>query len=66
MKLMIPSLHMPAALGYGAPFPNHAHKAAVVRAPRLGASAVLSSSTLAQIREAKVVRALEAAVPGEL
>lgn len=62
MKTMIPSLPVPAALGYGAPFPDHTHKAAVVRAPRLGAFAILTSNKLTKIRETKVVRALEAAM----
>lgn len=65
MKTMIPSLPLPVALGYGAPFPNHTHKAAVVRAPRLGACAIMSAGMLTQIRETQLVKVLEAAVPSK-
>lgn len=46
------------------PFPDHTHKAAVVRAPHLGAFSVMSAGLLMHVRQSKVVRCLETAVPG--
>lgn len=66
MKTMVPSLPLPVARGYGAPFPDHTHKAAVVRAPRLGAFSLMPSRVLGRLRQTKAVAALEAALPSEL
>lgn len=64
MKSMVPSLPLPQLLGYAAPFPSHKHKAAVVRAPRLAALAVLSAQQLAYVRSWGVMQLLELAMPG--
>jgi hypothetical protein len=47
MKTMVPSLPLPELLGYAVPFPTPRHKAAVERAPRLAALAVLTAQQLA-------------------
>ncbi|WIA22391.1 hypothetical protein OEZ85_004698 [Tetradesmus obliquus] len=64
MKTMVPSLPLPQLLGYAAPLPSHRHKAAMVRAPRLAALAVLSAQQLAAVRGWGVVKLLELAMPG--
>jgi len=65
MKTMVPPLPLPDALGYGAPFPDNSHKAAVVRAPRLGALSLMNASTLTHLRGLRFVQLLEAAFPGD-
>jgi hypothetical protein len=49
MKTMVPSLPLPELLGYAVPFPTPRHKAAVVRAPRVAAPAVLTAEQLAYV-----------------
>jgi hypothetical protein len=65
MKTMVPSLPLPELLGYAVPFPTPQHKAAVVRAPRLAALAVLTAEQLAHVRSWGLVQLLELAMPGE-
>lgn len=65
MKTMVPSMALSVALAYGAPFPDHTHKAAVVRAPRLGAFTLMTSSVFKRMRQTWALQTLEAAVPSE-
>jgi len=65
MALLPRHITLREALAYGAPFPTPAHKAAIVRAPRLGLLAILTASQIRWLRSLLPVRWLGVLLPGK-